>query len=84
MLIELVEQDDAKAKWQFAFARLAHAECHVELDGVDVWNCVRYEDVVPPGEPYWTFARTFAQVDNPQTATHEKGLLRALFDSLFE
>ncbi len=84
MLIELVREGGAKAEWQFAFARLAHAECHVELDGSDVWNCVRYEDVLPTGEPYWTFARTFAQVDNPQTVTGQKSGLRKLLDSLFD
>lgn len=83
MLIELVSDADETA-WQFAFARLAHAECHVELDGLDVWNCVRYEDVVPAGEAYWTFSRSFAQVDNPQTTAPIKSRLQSLFDSLFD
>lgn len=41
-------------RWQYGFARLGHAEMHVELDDAEVWTVPRV-DPSRRDEPYWLF-----------------------------
>lgn len=45
---------DGEQRWQYGFARLGHAEMHVELDDAEVWTVPRV-DPTRRDEPYWLF-----------------------------
>lgn len=58
LLIEAVD-DGAAPRFQFALARLGHAELHVSLDGKEVWHKNRVEDT-SGRDPYWLHFRRVA------------------------
>jgi hypothetical protein len=43
----------AKAVWQYAVGRLAHAELHMEYDGKEVYSAPRGNRVAGRDKPYW-------------------------------
>lgn len=53
LLLEVAEADGER-RWQYGFARLGHAEMHVELDDAEVWTVPRV-DPSRRDEPYWLF-----------------------------
>ncbi len=58
----LIEAHDGKAtkSWKYGLARIGSAELHVALDGVEVWQLDRAENVVGrPSDPYWITAARF-------------------------
>ena len=46
-------KDAAKAVWQFAVGRLAHAELHLQYDGKEVFEAPRGNLVAGRNRPYW-------------------------------
>ena len=46
-------KDAAKAVWQFAVGRLAHAELHLQFDGKAVFEAPRGNSVAGQNRPYW-------------------------------
>jgi hypothetical protein len=56
LLVEALGKDLETARWHYSLARLGSAEIHVELEGKEVWKCLRAAGVVgSPSEPYWLF-----------------------------
>jgi hypothetical protein len=63
LLLEAARHDSGAAAWQYALARLGHAEMHVSLDDVEVWSVPRV-DALPADSPYWLFYQS-AQAPDP-------------------
>jgi hypothetical protein len=52
LLLEAKSEGGAEPRWQYALARLGHAEMHVAFDDVEVWTVPRVDRMVST-EPYW-------------------------------
>jgi hypothetical protein len=52
LLLEAKSEGGAEPRWQYALARLGHAEMHVAFDDVEVWTVPRV-DRMASTEPYW-------------------------------
>ena len=55
LFVEALSKDGKPTTWQYAAARTANAEVHVELDGRDVWHKAR-TGRIRSTDPYWLFS----------------------------
>jgi hypothetical protein len=64
LLLVEARHDGGAATWHYGLARLGHAEMHVLLDGVEVWNVPRV-DPTRRDESYWLFYEPAGARDAP-------------------
>jgi hypothetical protein len=52
VILEAVQHERAAPTWQYALARLGHAEFHAAMDGREVWKVPRVK-LLSPRDPYY-------------------------------